>query len=411
MDERLDWVTASEKAGLLSGQVAQLHAQLVCLAARVIEDDAWVGVGIRSVEHFLEVQTGLDRHTVSKLVAVARRAGELPELMGLLGEGTVTLDQAAVVAQHAPAAYSADVAEFAQYATVTQLRRGLAGYFHDTDRTVIPVRPSQEASVQISASGQRFRLTFLTGDMVAGALVEQAIREAKDALFTAGNSEATLADGLVEVAHRSLATISEPSRSKRFQVLVHLDTQGQSWLHKRGALPQHVADRYACQGQLIPVWETDGKPVAVGRAQRIVPDRVRRLIEDRDKGCRYPACHSSGYLEVHHKTHWRDGGPTDPSNLLCLCSFHHDEHHRGSFVINGDPERLDGLTFTNNLLGWTLPPERPTPPPPGGLPPPIRTGPTGEPLETRWLTFKTNPNYSAVGSPMYAVKTSIPVAS
>lgn len=393
MDERLDWATASHKVGVLSGQVAQLHAELIEVTARVIEDDAWDGVGIRSVEHFLEIQTGLDRHTVSKLVTVARRAGELPEVMGLLRQGSITLDQAAVVARHAPAEYSADVAEFAQHATVCQLRRGLAGYFPDTGRASTPARPPREASVQISVSDDRFRLTFATGDMVAGALVEQAIREAKDALFTAGNSEATLADGLVEVAHRSLAAVSEPSRAKRYQVLVHLDTDGQSWLHKRGTLPQHVADRYTCQGQLIPVWHTDGKPVAVGRAQRIVPERVRRLIEDRDKGCRYPGCHSTGYLEVHHKTHWRDGGPTDPSNLLCLCSYHHDEHHRGSFTINGDPERIDGLTF--HLRGWIVSSTLPEPPPRPDRPPPHWRGPTGEPLHTRWLTFTPNPATAA----------------
>ncbi len=390
MDERLDWAVASEKVGVLSGQVAQLHAELIDVTAQVIADDAWAGAGIRSVEHFLEIQTGLDRHTVSKLVKVARRVPELPEVMNLLRQGRVTLDQVAVVAQHAPAAFSADVAEFAQYATVSQLRRGLAGYFHDTDRTLTPERPPREASVQIGTSEGQFRVTFATGDLVAGALVERAIREAKDALFTAGNSEATLANGLIEVAHRSLAAVSEPSRSKRFQVLVHLDTAGQSWLHARGALPQHLADRYTCEGQLVPVWETEGTPVAVGRAQRIVPDRVRRLIEDRDKGCRYPSCHSSGYLEVHHKTHWRDGGVTDPSNLLCLCSFHHDEHHRGSFTIHGEPERIDGLTFRNHR-GWPITPTRPEPPPRPKRPPPEWQGPTGERLETRWLSFRANP--------------------
>ncbi len=388
MGDPLDWWTASDKVGQLSGQIAQLHAELVTTTAQVIEDEAWVGDGIRSVEHFLEFKTGLDRGTVTKVVKVARRMPELPELMELLRTGRLTLDQAAVVAEHTPATHSVDVTRFAENATVAQLRRGLAGWFRDTTRTQEPVA-DRPATLQLMTFDGRFTLKYATSDQVAAALLEQAIREAKDALFTAGNAEATLADGLVEVASRSLAAIDSSSRRNRYRVLVHLDTDGQSWLHKKGALPQHVVDRYTCDATLLPVWETEGKPVAVGRSRRIVPDRVRRLIEDRDKGCRFPGCHATGYLEVHHKNHWRDGGTTDPTNLLCLCGFHHDEHHHGAFTIEGDPERVDGLTFRNHY-GLVLNPARPEPAPPPDLPPPRWRGPTGEPLQTRWLHFEPN---------------------
>ncbi|WP_343994833.1 HNH endonuclease signature motif containing protein, partial [Terrabacter terrae] len=69
------------------------------------------------------------------------------------------------------------------------------------------------------------------------------------------------------------------------------------------------------------------------------------------------------HLEVHHLEHWRDGGPTDLANLLGLCPFHHDGHHRGEFTITGDPTRPDGLTFetrTGLLIGPPPPPPPPT---------------------------------------------------
>ena len=47
----------------------------------------------------------------------------------------------------------------------------------------------------------------------AGALVEQAIREAKDARFAAGQTDATLADALAEVANRSLSGLAVPTRT------------------------------------------------------------------------------------------------------------------------------------------------------------------------------------------------------
>lgn len=390
MERVLDWDAASEQVGELSGQVAQLHAQMIQVAAGVIKEEAWAVPGIRSVEHFLELKTGLDRHTVTKIAKVARRISDLPELMESLHQGRVTLDQAAVVAQHTPASHSGDVADFAQYVTVSQLRRGLSGYFHQTSPDSAPQEKHSETQMQMTMTNDRFRLSFNTSDLAAGALVENAIREAKDALFTQGNTEATLADGLVEAANRSLGTVTEPARINRYQVLVHLDTEDSSWLHKAGALPSHIAKRYTCEGQLIPVWKSQGKPVAVGRTQRIVPDRVRRLIEDRDKGCRFPGCHSSGHLEIHHQQHWRDGGVTDPSNLLSLCNYHHDEHHRGGFAIHGDPERIDGLIFRSHH-GISIDAERAAPPPVDKLPPSQWQDNLGEKLETKWLSFKSNP--------------------
>lgn len=396
MEARLDWGAASEQIGQLSGQIAQLHAQLVTTTAQVIADEAWKGDGIRSVEHFLEVKSGLDRSTVRKIVTMARRVEELPETAELLSAGRVTLDQAAVVAAHAPASHSMDVASFAENATVSQLRRALAGWFHDPEPVADEPAPDRPGSLQLSHFDGQFLLKYSTGDQVAAELIEQAIRESKDALFKKGHTEATLADGLLEVANRSLGTVTSDSRANRYRVLVHLDTDGQSWLHKQGVLPRHITDRYTCDGQLVPIWETEGKPVAVGRTKRVVPNRVRRLIEDRDKGCRYPGCHSVAHLEVHHKDHWRDGGVTNPSNLLCLCGYHHSEHHQGVYTIEGDPQQVDGLVFRNSY-GLELNPPRPQPPPPPVSQPPWR-GPTGEPLQTRWLHFEPNP-IDAAGPP------------
>ena len=386
---KLDWWTASDQIGQLSGQIAQLHAQLVVTAARVIADEAWTGDGIRSVEHFLEFKAGIDHGTARKIVTCARRVDDLPETMELLAAGRITLDQAAVVAARTPASYSKDVTQLAEHATVSQLRRALSGWFADTDNPAADVK-DRPATLQLSHFDGQFQLKYTTSDQIAAALIEQAVREAKDALFTAGDKEATLADGLLEVAHRSLAAVASSSRRARYRVLVHLDTDRQAWLHKHGALPRHVADRYTCDGTLTPVWRKDGKPVRVGRSQRIVPDRVRVLVGDRDKGCRYPGCHSTAYLEVHHKLHWQDGGVTDPTNLLCLCGYHHDEHHKGVFSIEGDCERVDGLVFRSHY-GYVLNPARPEPPPSPDLPPPEWRGPTGEQLQTRWFHFNPNP--------------------
>jgi len=157
-----------------------------------------------------------------------------------------------------------------------------------------------------------------------------------------------------------------------------------------------------CDGVIQPVWETDGKPVNVGRAQRIVPARTRRLLEDRDRGCRFPGCLAMHHLECHHLDHWADGGRTDTDRLIMLCPSHHDEHHRGSFVIVGDPSRPDGLTFTTRSGTRIRPTFRPhvavpktvaaepDPPPPV----PRYAGPMNDKLHLSLVRFNPRPPQS-----------------
>ena len=152
-----------------------------------------------------------------------------------------------------------------------------------------------------------------------GALVQAALTEAKDALFGALETgaeprEVTWADAMVQIAGRSLGAVTSINRRDAFRTYVHLDTEG-AWLTGQPRLPAHLAAKLTCDGILQPVWHTQGAPVNVGRAQRIVPARTRRLVEDRDRGCRFPGCPTTTHIECHHLIHWADGGPTDTLNL------------------------------------------------------------------------------------------------
>jgi hypothetical protein len=410
-----DW----DHVASLAADLHDAHARLVDFVAAVLTDGSWQAAGLRSPEHWLMLRAGLSRGQASAVVLLARRAQELPATSAPLRQGRISLDQAAVVARHTPAAFDATVAEFAQHATVTQLQRtvtrydftlqpdsvddrgrGLPGEISpgEQDATldrprVEPVEPAH-LSMGLDADG-RFRLRY-DAPAEVGALVEAALAEAKDHLFhtlapegwtdehkralngdvlhpdqsctSGGRPRVTWADALIVLATRSLDAATGGSggaaRRARYRVQVHLDTDG-AWLTGRPRLPQHITDQLTCDGTLTPVWQTDGHPVNVGRTQRVVPHRTRVLVLDRDRGCRFPGCGSTRNLEIHHLIHWRDGGPTDDTNLLGVCTSHHDGHHRGEFTITGDPTRPDGLTFhtdTGLLIG---PPHQPprTPPP------------------------------------------------
>ena len=155
-----------------------------------------------------------------------------------------------------------------------------------------------------------------------------------------------------------MSTISSTSRASHYRVYLHLDTNG-GWVNGGGAITPRMAARFSCDGTVTPLWETEGRPVSVGRDRRILPARTRRLIEDRDRGCRIPGCSATRFVEIHHLDHWADGGATDYDTQVSLCPFHHDAHHRGDITVTGDPTRPDGLTVTNR---HGLPIRPPTPP-------------------------------------------------
>ena len=159
-------------------------------------------------------------------------------------------------------------------------------------------------------------------------------------------------------------------------------------------LPDSLRRYLLCEATVRTVTEIGGVPVNVGRAQHIVPDRTRHLVEHRDQGCRVPGC-DRRCVQVHHVIHWEDGGATVTWNLVCLCPVHHRMHHRGQLGITGNADEPDGLAFTDRH-GRSLSRAGPAPP---DLTPDWPTGdwhhPTGERIDTKWLYFNEPPDQAA----------------
>ncbi len=77
-----------------------------------------------------------------------------------------------------------------------------------------------------------------------------------------------------------------------------------------------------------------------GRDSRLVNPGLRRLLGALDgERCRFPGCTHTRYLHAHHLRFWRDGGPTDLSNLVLLCTKHHQLLHTQGYVLTLDSDR------------------------------------------------------------------------
>jgi hypothetical protein len=98
-----------------------------------------------------------------------------------------------------------------------------------------------------------------------------------------------------------------------------------------------TARRLACDASVVVVARapaassggtSPGAVLDVRRRTRTIPPALRRALEVRDGGCRYPGC-ASRFTDAHHIEHWADGGQTRLENLLLLCRRHHRAVHEG----------------------------------------------------------------------------------
>ena len=398
-----------DEAAVLEEEIAETcgilnvaTGRLVSLIGRVLATESYAGAGIRSPEQWVAWKCGVSLGRARSLVAMARRLRELPETRSALEAGELAEDQVAVIVRHAPTHNDAEVATLARSATVSQLKRTLGRSTFATAKAECEPEPEEARRVSFGFEDDgSWRLSaVLPPD--EGALVERAMSVARQRLFgdddhgDGTEQRVSWADALVATAEASLASeaVARPHYDRHL-VVVHVgaDDTGDATghLHLGPALPDSLRRFMTCDAKARVQRDGDNDtPLSVGRKARIVADRTRLAIEERDGGCRVPGCHHRKWLHVHHIVHWEDGGVTDTSNLMALCSKHHRLHHRGHLGIEGDADDPDGITFTDARGRPLAPAGTPVPssqPPPRGN----WTHPTGEHLDPHCVVFAPPP--------------------
>lgn len=112
--------------------------------------------------------------------------------------------------------------------------------------------------------------------------------------------------------------------------MVHVDAaklkpaaEGRCELADVPSFPVETACRLACDASIVTITaDEQGEPLDVGRKTRSIPSALRRALEARDRGCVFPGCIRSRYVDGDH---------------LTLCRFHHRAVHEGGVRV----ERLD----------------------------------------------------------------------
>jgi len=117
------------------------------------------------------------------------------------------------------------------------------------------------------------------------------------------------------------------------EALVELSEEGDSMLEGVRRVPAGTSRRIACDAsRVVMTHDSDGSVLDVGRKTRTVPPAIRRALNHRDGGCRFPGC-GLRFCDAHHIKHWADGGETRLDNLVLLCRRHHRAVHEDGFRV------------------------------------------------------------------------------
>jgi hypothetical protein len=347
----------------LSAHIQAATCRWLGLLAEFDRRDGWVESGCRSCADWLSWRCGLTRGPAREHVRVARRLAELPRIQEVFARGELSYSQVRALSRVASEDTEEELLRLARLCTAAQLETLVRAYRGVLARELPAVRRSQQNRYVVCSHDEDGSL-MLHARLPAeeGAIVLAALEAGRDALRTGreGVSAETPpcpeeagvaanpndADALVLMGGALLAGgAGDRTAGDRFQVVVHVDAEtvgdrdggGRCELDQGAALHPETARRLACDASLVRVIERDGQALSIGRRTRSVPPSLRRALNSRDHGCRFPGCGQRRFVDAHHIHHWARGGRTDLGNLVLLCRHHHRLLHEGGFSVEARP--------------------------------------------------------------------------
>jgi hypothetical protein len=356
----------------LSGHLNAANYRWLCLIAEFDCRRGWCDGALHSCAHWLNFKCGLDLGAAREKVRVSHALAKLPKIAAAMARGELSyskvraLTRVAVeateeyflmIALHGTAYHvetlvrhyrrTLQVEELARDASQQENRR--FSYWYDEDGSLVfkgrlPALPGAALIKAMEAAMEELP----TSDIDAQWSETDAHRPIRRA-----DALALLAENFLNQGARDLNT------ADRFQVVVHVadetlrgNAPGRCEIENGPSVAAETARRLACDASIIKVAENEqGEILDIGRKTRSIPPSIRRGLNSRDKGCRFPGCTHRRYVDAHHIHHWAQGGETKLANLITLCRFHHRYVHEECLTIAGRADgswrflRPDGIEF------------------------------------------------------------------
>jgi Domain of unknown function (DUF222)/HNH endonuclease len=401
---------------------AHIHAatqRLLTLIAEFDQRRGWELGGHRSCAHWLALRTGSDMGAAREKVRAARALTALPETSASMARGELSFSTVRALTRVATPENEADLLELARGCTTAQVERMVRGWKRGTRMEDAEWERVHHESRCLSVFPDGDGMYIIKGRLPAeiGVLLMRAIEASSDELYrehrasqggdhranplpTASETDTVQeaaqrrADAIGLMAERALAAgfgagaaPLSGSRAERYQVMLHVDPatlasdrpasdtlsskeieaggSGRSNFEDGTRVSAETSRRLSCDAGVVRIERArNGSVLNVGRRTRTIPPALRRALNARDQGCRFPGC-GLRFTDAHHVRHWADGGETSLGNCLLLCKHHHRLVHEGGWTVqwwgDGYPAFLDPRGWTHFDGGWK-PPELPARP-------------------------------------------------
>ena len=328
------------------------------------DNEGWATAyrGFLSCAHWLSWRTGLDAGAAREKVRVANALGRLPLISETMRRGKISYSKVRALTRIATAENEEELLHFARTGTAAHVEKLVRAYRRVERQSDLEETEVRHASryCHIFADDDGMVVVRARLEPEAGAAFQLALEAAMKVLFERSKDEAEAdqtpraeasvkepieqrrADALTLVVEAALGGgLESGTRGDRYQVVVHVDEgvlkdprqPGASILANGEHVSAETARRIACDaGKVVMTHAPDGSVVDVGRKTRTIPPAIRRVLDHRDQGCRFPGC-GLKFCDAHHIDHWADGGETKLDNLILLCRRHHRVLHEGQFSV------------------------------------------------------------------------------
>ena len=370
----------------LGDEIAELSAHLEAATARLLDlirdfdaREGWSN-GFRSCADWLSWRIGLDLGAAREKVRVARALGTLPRIAHTFAAGQISYSKIRAVTRVATPETEEQLLAVARAGTAVHVERIVRGWRYMDRKAEAEESAHASTRAELHVRHDDDGMVVIRGRLApeVGALLLRALEAARETLYQQDRSvtdqeqdppsvEQQRADALALIAETALHQGMDPGApGERYQVVVHVDAAvladadqaGQCVLEDGVRVPAGTSQRLACDASRVVMrHDEDGNVAEVGARSRTIPPALRRALQHRDHGCRFPGC-GTRIAEGHHVRHWAAGGPTTLSNLALLCRRHHRAVHEEGYQITRQ---------TDGALEFRRPAERTLPDVPGRI--------------------------------------------
>jgi hypothetical protein len=366
----------------LAGHLNAANHRWLLLIAEFDRRNGWSDSATQSCAHWLNWKCGIALGAAREKVRVARALEHLPKISAAMACGHLSYSKVREITRVACAGTEDYLLSIAEHGTAQHVEKLVRAYrrCQEAEQLSREARQQQGRCVSFRYDDDGSLVLNCRLPAEAGARIMKALDLAVDELpapdVPAGTPRepvrfsARRADALALVAESFLAHGAiEAAGAERQQIVVHVAAEtlrdrraGCCEFEHGPSMAAETARRLACDASVVALIEDDdGEPLNVGRKTRTISAPLRRVLKARDKGCRFPGCANTRYIDAHHVEHWANGGETKPSNLVSLCRFHHHAVHEGGMriqILDDGALRFvkpNGVAVDSVLPGFTQP--------------------------------------------------------